>query len=157
MLSPSWLRFLERRSQNPRKNHLFLLSRSARYVLVTHRFRCPCNTLLDLIIPSPFQQVTDKPEDLLQLRARMTAPRFAMFGQSSLFIFVEGIILCEVSTFSKALCIWFASHYIFNLEYSKPLKEVCLFFQEFVFKLPQKTKKTATYLTTSSDICKYIV
>ena len=104
-----------------------------------------------------FQQITDKPKDLLQLGARMTALRFAMFGQSSMFIFVEGIILCEVPTFSKALCIWFASHYIFNLEYSKPLKEVCLFLQEFVFKLPRKTKKTAIYLTTSSDICKYII
>lgn len=103
-----------------------------------------------------YLQITEDPKDLLKNRARMSAPRFALFGESTYYIVVEGNILCEVSSFSRAICLWFATHYIFNLEYSKPLKEVCLFIQEFVFKLPQTTKKTATYLTTSSDILKYL-
>lgn len=101
-------------------------------------------------------QITEDPQDLLKDCARMSAPRFALFGDSTYYIFVEGNILCEVSSFSRALCLWFATHYIFDLEYCKPLKEMCLFLQEFVFRLPQKTKKTATYLTTSSDIFKYL-
>ena len=71
----------------------------------------------------------------------MTATWFAAFGESSFYIIVEGIILCETSTFVKGLCLWFASHYVFNLEYSKSLKYICLLRHEFVFKLPQETKK----------------
>ena len=87
-----------------------------------------------------------------------TAPRFAAFqgadgGHVDYFIFIEKTVLCKVNTFSKALVLWFVSHYIFNLEYAKVVKDVALFFQEFVFRLPCiGNKKSASYLTVTSDL-----
>ena len=85
----------------------------------------------------------------------MTAPWFAAFGESSFYIIIEGIILCETSTFVKGLCLWFASHYVFNLEYSKSLKEVCLS-SRICVQASSRNKKTARYLMTSSNIMKYV-
>lgn len=52
--------------------------------------------------------------------------------------------------------LWFVTHYVLNLEYCPKTKEVALFMQEFVFKLPAtyglKHQKTATYLAVSMDI-----
>ena len=52
-------------------------------------------------------------------------------------------------------------HYIFNLEYCANIKPVALFFQEFVFGLPatsyMKHQKSATYLTVTTDIQKFVV
>ena len=43
--------------------------------------------------------------------------------------------------------------YIFNLEYDRNAKEVCLFFQEFVFGLRSNAcKKTSTYMSVTTDI-----
>ena len=52
---------------------------------------------------------------------------------------------------------WFIMHYVFNLQYAKPVKEVGLFLQEFVFTLPESgsKNKTSRYLTVCSDISKY--
>ena len=43
---------------------------------------------------------------------------------------LEQSILCELKTFTKALFVWFATHYIFNLEYDHHIKETALFYQE---------------------------
>ena len=57
--------------------------------------------------------------------------------------------------------LWFIGHYVFNLEYCPHVKEIALFFQEFLFKLPatstMKRQKSATYLTVTTDIqnCTY--
>jgi len=53
--------------------------------------------------------------------------------------------------------LWFATHYVFNLEYSKQAKELALFFQEFIFGLPDNSKKTSTYLTVSGDILQFTI
>ena len=64
--------------------------------------------------------------------------------------------MCITYDFSQALILWFIAHYVLNLEYDSKVKEVALFMQEFVFKLPAtsglKRQKTATYLTVTTDI-----
>ena len=62
-------------------------------------------------------------------------------------------------SFSKTLMLWFFSHYVLNLEYARQVKEIALFFQEFVCNLPataaDKKLKNATYLSVTTDIQKY--
>ena len=63
------------------------------------------------------------------------------------------VVVSGISAFTKALNVWFATHYIFNLEYEKAIFEVPLFIQEFVYGLPDtSTKKTSTYLSVTSSI-----
>jgi hypothetical protein len=93
-----------------------------------------------------------------------TAPRISCFtGESEstdYFIIIEKKLLCKVSSFAEALCTWFASHYVFDLVYPKQTKDVALFFQEYVFGLPEqggsRSTHSATYLTVSSDINKFL-
>lgn len=74
-------------------------------------------------------------------------------GDSIYFIFVEQKVLCTTNSFTKALFIWFSLYYIFNLEYDTNANDVCVFFQEFVFGLPNNSfKKTSTYLSVTTDI-----
>lgn len=58
----------------------------------------------------------------------------------------------------KLWCCFF-SHYVLNLEYAKQIKEVAIFFQEFVCKLPatamDNRQKNATYLSVTTNIQKY--
>ena len=66
-------------------------------------------------------------------------------GESIYFIYVEQTILCSVSVFTRALFLWFSLFYVFNLEYAKVSKDLTLFFQEFIFGLPDNTcKKSST-------------
>ena len=85
-------------------------------------------------------------------------PRIAEFevedGTPNYFGFVEQSVLCQASSFCKAVFYWFSAHYVFNLEYDKHVKELALFFQEFVLGLPSNCKKTATYLVVTTDIQK---
>ena len=103
--------------------------------------------------------MTDDPDEVAMKEPARPAPRLAGFvnedSATTYFIFVERKVLCTVQKFSKALMLWFIAHYVFNLEYPRVCKEVGLFFQEFVFCLPKKAKKSATYLTVTSDIQKY--
>ena len=103
--------------------------------------------------------MTDDPNEVAKRAPPRNPPRFAGFmnarGESSYIIFGEQKVLCHVSSFSKALVLWFSIHYIFNLEYCKQTKDVALFFQEYVFGLPDRSKKSATYLTVCSDIQSY--
>ncbi len=47
----------------------------------------------------------------------------------------------------------FALFYVYNLQYDKNVKDVCLFFQEFVFGLPSNLcKKISTYMSITTDI-----
>jgi hypothetical protein len=74
-------------------------------------------------------------------------------GDLVYFLFVEQTVLCTVNSFVKALFLWFALYYVFNLEYEKNSKDLCLFFQELVFGLPDNLcKKSSTYLSISTDI-----
>ena len=101
--------------------------------------------------------MTDDVDEIMSRNPPRTAPRVAVFqgadgGQTDYFIFIEKAVLCEVNTFTKAIMFWFVSHYVFNLEYEKWLKDVAMFFQVFVFGLPAGTKKSALYLTVTSDL-----
>ena len=49
---------------------------------------------------------------------------------------------------------WFATHYIFNLEYDHHIKETALFYQEYLFGEPDTCIKSSTYLSVSTDIKK---
>lgn len=108
-------------------------------------------------------QITDEPIGIAVRPPRRTAPRFASFegdNTCQFMIFVEDIVLVPLKSFSKSLILWFATHYILNLEYAKTIKEVALFFQEFICNLPatgaDKKTKNATYLSVTTDIQKYI-
>ena len=109
--------------------------------------------------------MSDDPDAVAVRPPLRTAPRIACFinpeDQAQYFLFVEDKTILSVSSMTKALVLWFALHYIFNLEYSSHVKQVALFFQEFVFGLPAtsyvKHHKTATYLTVSTDIQKFVV
>ena len=77
----------------------------------------------------------------------------AVDGESIYFLYVEQAILCHVSTFTRALFLWFSLFYIFNLEFAKSSRDLTLFFQEFIFGLPDNTcKKSSTYMSISTDI-----
>ena len=59
----------------------------------------------------------------------------------------------DARSLCKSLALWFSLHYIiFNLEYEKTINDFALFYQEFVFGLPASIKKSATYLTVTSDL-----
>jgi len=103
--------------------------------------------------------MTDDPKVISTSEPQRSAPRFACFPgehHSQYFLYVESEVLCITNSFSQALMLWFVIHYVLNLEYCPKTKEVALFMQEFVFKLPAtsglKRQKTATYLTVSTDI-----
>lgn len=104
--------------------------------------------------------MAEDPEEVCTRDPPRPAPRIACFAGeegSTYFLFVESKVLCTTSSFPKALMLWFIAHYVFNLVYCKQVREVALFFQEFVFGLPEKSKgRGATYLTVTSDINKYI-
>ena len=77
-------------------------------------------------------------------------------GDSMYFVFIERTILCSVNSFTRALFLWFTLYYVFNLEYERNTRDICLFFQEFIFGLPDNfCKKSATYLSVSTDIQRY--
>lgn len=108
-------------------------------------------------------QMTDDPEVVASRDPKRSAPRLACFPgdeESQYFLFIENEVLCITQTFHQAFVLWFISHYVFNLEYATQIREVCLFIQEFVFKLPAtsgiKRQKTANYLTVSTDIHNYL-
>lgn len=88
------------------------------------------------------------------------SPRFARFKseeQDSYIIFVGQRVLCSVTSFTRALMLWFACHYTFNLEYCKHVKEVAWFFQECVFELPLPGRKTGTYLAIATDVRNHVI
>lgn len=103
-------------------------------------------------------QIHNNPETLGIMPPVRNCPRFVELmlmvvdGRSSYFLFMEQAVVCSVQSFTKVL-LWFALHYIFNLEYDKMVGEV-VFFQKFVFGLPCPAMKTAMYLATSTDIQK---
>ena len=105
-------------------------------------------------------QMTDKPEEVASRRSTI---HFAAFptndgDETQFFLFVERQVLCYTTSFSKALILWFALHYILNLEYTKEIRDVSLFIQEFVFGLPisaSKRCKGGSYLSVTTDIHKF--
>lgn len=110
--------------------------------------------------------MSDEPDVVAVRPPLRTAPRIAGFNgytedSAQYFLFVEDKTIVSVSNISRAIILWFILHYVFNLEYSPHVKQVSRFFQEFVFCLPAtsyiKHQKTATYLTVTTDIQKFVV
>ena len=106
--------------------------------------------------------MTEDP-DVVSNNSKYSAPRFAGFigdEEAQYFLFVESKIITQTSSFNTALLLWFCLFYTLNLEYPKPVTEVCIFFQEFVFGLPSSTAyrrfKSVTYLSVTTDIQKYL-
>ncbi len=84
-------------------------------------------------------------------------PRIGRFapedGTEMYFIFVEQLVLCKAQSLERALFIWFSLFYIFDLEYTKEAKEVCLFVHEFLLGMPDNAfTKTLTYISVTIDI-----
>ena len=101
-------------------------------------------------------QVTDDPDEHVK-SLKISTPTFASFGDESYYVFVDGVvILGPISTFIKTMLLWFAVHYVLNIQYAKPVNEVCLFLQEYIFDQAHKIKKTASYLASCTDILKHL-
>ena len=95
--------------------------------------------------------------DLAASSSSTLSPKIGLFfpddGTEEYFIFIEKSVLCKVTSFERALFTWFSLFYVFDLQYSKEAKEVCLFFQEFVFGIPDNSvAKSSTYLSITTDI-----
>ena len=101
-------------------------------------------------------QIGEDPNVVAAQPPARNAPRFAEFvvedSSSTYFVFVEQTTLCECSTFTDALFLWFCTYYVFHLSYYTVLADVCAFFQEFIFGLPLTGKRSASYLSTATDI-----
>ena len=62
------------------------------------------------------------------------------------FIFIEGHTIMQLNSFSKAVGVWLVSHYIYNLEYYKDIKECAIFLQELSSHFLQNRKKHLIWL-----------
>lgn len=113
-------------------------------------------------------QMAEDPAVVAVKNPPLPNPRFAAFkednGDITYYLFIEQKVLCTIPTsFTRSLILWFSVHYIFHLDYYPKIHDVALFFQEFVFGLPESQKgkgaknKTCTYLTISSDIHTFTV
>ena len=60
-------------------------------------------------------QMTDDPDVIAKRDPKVTAPWFASFESEDscqYLVFVEGNVLTQYNYFSKALLLWFCSHYV---------------------------------------------
>ena len=100
-------------------------------------------------------QVATPMEVALQTAPRRNTPRIAAFKgpeNKQFFVFVEQSVLCEGPDISSTLYFWFASFYVFNLEYDKNAKHLSLFFQDVILGLPDTNKRGASYIAVISDL-----
>ena len=84
--------------------------------------------------------MADDPQEVCTGSPKRTAPHMAAFrgdDDVTYFLFIEEILFNMSASFTKVLMLWFVSHYVFNLEYCKHVRDVALFIQEFVFGLPE--------------------
>ena len=85
----------------------------------------------------------------------MNYPRIAVIiseGTEEYFILCEQKVLCKVESLKVAIFITLAAYFCFNLEYPRDSKNVILFLQDYVLELPDDMKRTASYLSISTDI-----
>ena len=73
-----------------------------------------------------------------------------------IFIVCEQQILCEVVSIEMALFITFGTYYTFNLQYPKEINGMLTFIQDNILEAPDSTKRSATYLSTTTDIRYYV-
>ena len=94
-------------------------------------------------------------EEASQAVPKRNTPRIAAFRapeKMQYFIFVEQSVLCEALDIQAALYFWFASFYVFNLEYDKNAKLLSLFFQDVILGLPDTNRRGASYISIVSDL-----
>ena len=73
------------------------------------------------------------------------------------YIMTEGEMLCDCSSFSQAMFLQLAVHYVFNLQYDPTVYEPLLFLQEFVANVDDKfAKHSASFVSISSAISRNI-
>ena len=103
-------------------------------------------------------QITITPEDAATVNTSRNSPWIGRFlvddAEPQYFVFVEQKILCPCPSLTRAVLIWFASHYAFDLKYSKYCHDAALFFQEFIFGFPAPAgyKKSANYLAIATEL-----
>ena len=82
-------------------------------------------------------------------------PRIAVMvsdGVEEYFIICEQTVLCKVSSLKEPIFIGLATYYCFSLEYPKECKRVLTFLQDYVVESPDSNKRSATYVSVSTDI-----
>ena len=103
-------------------------------------------------------QITTSPEDAAKSEPGRNSPWIGRFiiddAEPQHFVFVEQKVLCTCPTLTRAILTWFCSHYVFNLEYHKYCHDLALFFQEFIFGLPESGKKSSNYLAIATELNK---
>ena len=109
------------------------------------------------LLLNSLQQISEVPKFVAAAVPNRNASWIGWFaaddGDKCYFIFIEQSVLCTVNSLSMALFIWFSLFYLLNLEYVSNLKDLCLFFQVFVFGLSDNTsKKNSTYLSITTDV-----
>ena len=105
----------------------------------------------------PILQVTETPERVCKETPTRNALKIAVFiGEEpqQYFLLIEQNILCQVPSFQLAVFIMFSAYYAFHLEYAGLVKNVLLFFQDYVPSFTDGQCRTATYLATLSHIKK---
>ena len=68
------------------------------------------------------------------------------------FIVIKRKLICKAIYLKANFFIDFCCYYCFNLEYPKEAKGVYYFFQDFVLEQLDRSKRTATYLSLTSNI-----
>lgn len=71
---------------------------------------------------------------------------------SQYFIVVEQQLTCECGKVSSVLLSLIALHYVFNIEYCRPVQDFFHFFEDQVLKIKNKVKRSCTYTTTLAAI-----
>lgn len=98
-------------------------------------------------------QIAEKPETAA--KEYHNSPRVASFISTECaqyFVFAENDIICEVNSLSAAVITFFSCYYVFHLIYPKEIKNVLLFFQDYLLQRPDSQKRSATYLAVAADI-----
>ncbi len=91
-----------------------------------------------------------------------SSPRIARFQsldtRADYYVFIEQKVFVKLTSFTMALFIWFCAHYVFNLEYHKFCENAAMFFQEFIFELPEGNikKKKQCYLTVVTELYRLV-
>jgi hypothetical protein len=109
-------------------------------------------------------ELSDDPEIVASNPPTRNWPRLAVFksgaspSDTKVFLLIEQMPVCQVSL-STGILLWFASFYIFNLDFCPHNLLLCRFIQEVVFQIPQekerKGDKTSSYLAAVTGIVKF--
>ena len=79
----------------------------------------------------------------------------ALIGDSAA---TKYLVICEqkeiaiVSSLESALYMAFSLYYCFNLQYPEKAKWMYFFLQDYILEQPDRSVKSATYLSVTSDI-----